>query len=55
MWLNSKQKKFDNKPQISSGNASAESVVAEVATLTRDNKFSFHDVVKNVRDNVICF
>ena len=55
MWLNSNQKKFDNKPQISSGNASAESVVAEVATLTRDNKFSFHDVVKNVRDNVICF
>ena len=55
MWLNSKQKKFDNKPQISSGNASAESVVAEVATLTRDNKFSFHDVVKEVRDNVICF
>ena len=32
--------KSDNKPQISLGNASAESVVAEVATLTKDTKFS---------------
>ena len=31
--LNSKHKRSDNKPQILSGNASAESVVAEVATL----------------------
>ena len=33
LWLNSKGKKSDNKPQILSGNASAESVVAEVGTL----------------------
>ena len=40
LWLNSKHEKSDNKRQISLGNASAESVVAEVATLTKDNKFS---------------
>ena len=33
LWLNSKRKKSDNKPQILSGNALAESVVAEVGTL----------------------
>ena len=36
LWLNSKLEKSDNKPQISLRNASAESVVAEVATLTKD-------------------
>ena len=40
LWQNSKHEKSDNKPQISLGNASAESVVAEVATLTKDTKFS---------------
>ena len=35
LWLNSKHKKSDNKLQISLGNASAESVVAGVATLTK--------------------
>ena len=32
LWLNSKHEKSDNKPQISLGNTSTESVVAEVAT-----------------------
>ena len=54
MWLNSKHEKSDNKPQISLGNASAESV-AGVATLTKDTKFSYHDVVKIVRGNFIGF
>ena len=35
LWLNSKHEKSDNKSQISLGNTSAESVVAEVATLTK--------------------
>ena len=55
LWLNSKHEKSDNKPQISLGNASAESVVAEVATLTKDTKFSYHDVVKVVRGNFVGF
>ena len=54
MWLNSKHEKSDNKPQISLRNASAESI-AGVATLTKDTKFSYHDVVKIVRDNFIGF
>ena len=36
LWLNSKLEKSDNKPQISLRNGSAESVVAGVATLTKD-------------------
>ena len=55
MWLNSKHEKSDNTPQVSLGNFSAESVVAEVATLTKDAKFSYHDVVKVVRGNFIGF
>ena len=55
LWLNSKHKRSDNKPQSSSGNASAESVVTEVATLTRDNKISYHDVVKALRGDFIGF
>ena len=55
LWLNSKHKKSDNKPHISSGNSIDESVVAEVATLTRDNKFSYHNVVKAVRGIFIGF
>ena len=52
LWLNSKHEKSDNKSQISLGNTSAESVLAEVATLTKDTtKFSYHDVVKVVRRN----
>ena len=35
LLLNSKHEKSDNKLQISLGNASAESVVAGVATLTK--------------------
>ena len=54
LWLNSKHIKSDNKPQISLGNASFESDVTEVATLTKD-KFSNHDVVKAVRGNFIGF
>ena len=46
MRLNSKVKRSDNKPQISFRNASAASFVAEVAILTKDNKFSYHDLVK---------
>ena len=53
LWLNSKHEKSDNKPQISLGSASAE--IAEVATLTKDIKFSYHDVVKVVRGNFIGF
>ena len=53
--LNSKHKKSDNKLQISLGNASAESVVAGVATLTKDTKFSYHDVVKIVRVTLLVF
>ena len=49
LWLNSKHEKSDNKPQISLGNTSTESVVAEVATWTKDTKFSYHDVAKVVR------
>ena len=37
------------------GIASAESVVAEVATLTKDNKFSYHNVAEAVRGNFIGF
>ena len=55
MWVNSKHEKSDNTPQVSLGNSSAESVVAEVATLTKDTKFSYHDVVKVVRGNFIGF
>ena len=36
-------------------NASAESVVAEVATLTKDTKFSYHDVAKVVTGNFTGF
>ena len=46
MWLNSKVERSDNKPHISFWNASAASFVAEVAILTKDNKFSYHDLVK---------
>ena len=45
LWLNSKHEKSDNMPQVSLGNSSAESVVAEVATLTNDTKFSYHNVL----------
>ena len=56
LWLNSKHEKSDNKSQISLGNTSAESVVEEVATLTKDTtKFSYHDVVKVVRSSFIGF
>ena len=55
LWLNSKHEKSNNKLQISMGSTSAESVVAEVATLTKDTKFSYHDVVKVVRSNFIGF
>ena len=55
MWVNSKHEKSDNTPQVSLGNSSAESVVPEVATLTKDTKFSYHDVVKVVRGNFIGF
>ena len=54
MWLNSKHEKSDNKPQISLGNASTESV-AGVATLTKDTKFTYRDVVKIVTGNFIGF
>ena len=37
------------------GNASAESAAAEVATFTKDTKFSYHDVVKVVRGSFISF
>ena len=46
LWLNSKVERSDNKPHISFWNASAASFVAEVAILTKDNKFSYHDLVK---------
>ena len=55
LWLNSKHEKPDNKPQISLGNASAEIVVAGIATLTKDTKFSYHNVAKIVRGNFISF
>ena len=55
LWLNSKHEKSGNKPQISLGNTSAESDVVEVVTLTKDTKFSYHDVVKVVRGNFIGF
>ena len=55
LWLNSNHEKSGNKPQISLGNASTESVVAEVATLTKDTKFSYHNIVKVVRGNLIGF
>ena len=55
LWLNSNHEKSGNKPQISLGNASTESVVAEVATLTKDTKFSYHNIVKVVRGNFIGF
>ena len=44
--LNSKHEKSDNKPQISLGNASPESVVAEVATLTKDKSFVIVSMLK---------
>ena len=53
--LNSKHEKSDNKLQISLGNASAESFVAGVATVTKDTKFSYDDVVKIVKGNFIGF
>ena len=46
LWLDSKHEKSDNMCQVSLGNSSAESVIAEVATLTKDTKFSYHNVVK---------
>ena len=52
---NSKHEKSDDEPQISLRNSPAESVVAEVASLTKDNKFSFYDVVEAVRGNFIAF
>ena len=52
---NSKHERSDDEPQISLRNSPAESVVAEVASLTKDNKFSFCDVVKPVRGNFIGF
>ena len=52
LWLNSKHEKSDNKPQILLENASAESIVAEVTTLTKDTNFSYHDVIKVVRRQV---
>ena len=55
LHLNSKHEKSVNKPQISLKNTSAEYFVAEVATLTKDTKFSYHDVVNIFRDNFICF
>ena len=55
LWLNSNHEKSGDKPQISLGNASTESVVAEVATLTKDTKFSYHNIVKVVRGNFIGF
>ena len=47
--------KSDNMPQVSLGNSSAASVVAEVATLTKDTKFSYYDLVKVVRGNLTGF
>ena len=44
--LNSKHEKSGNKPQISLGNASAESVVAEVATLTEDKSLTIVSMLK---------
>ena len=55
LWQNSKHKKFDNKLQIPLGNASAESVVVGVATLSKDTKFSYHNVVKIVRVTLLVF
>ena len=52
---NSKHERSDDEPQISLRNSPAESVVAEVASLAKDNKFSFYDVVKAVRGNFIGF
>ena len=52
LWLNSIHEKSDNKPQILLENASAESIVAEVTTLTKDTNFSYHDVIKVVRRQV---
>ena len=52
---NSKHEKSDDEPQISLRNSPAESVVADVASLTKDNKFSFYDVVEAVRGNFIGF
>ena len=52
LWLNSKHEKSENKPHILLGNPSAESVVAN---LTKDIKFSYHDVVKVVRVNFFGF
>ena len=40
---------------MSAGNGSGESVVAQVATLTIENKFSDHDVVKAVNGTFIFF
>ena len=40
---------------MSTGNGSVESVVPQVASLTIDNKSSYHDVVKAVRGNFIGF
>ena len=42
-------------PRVSLGNSSTESVVSKVATLTKDTKFSYHDVVKVVRGSFIGF
>ena len=54
LWLNLKHEKSDNKPQTSLGNASAESGLAKVSTLTKDTQFSQH-IVKVVRGNFIVF
>ena len=47
--------RLNSKNEKSLGNASAEIVVAGVATLTKDTKFSYHDVVKISRGNFIGF
>ena len=54
LWLNSKHEKSDHKPQISLGDTSAESVVAEIATLTKDTKLVIM-MLKFVRGNFIGF
>ena len=47
--------RLNSKNEKSLGNASAEIVIAGVATLTKDTKFSYHDVVKISRGNFIGF
>ena len=52
LWLNSKHEKSDNKPQISLGNTSAESVVAEV---TKDTKFRYTMLLKLLEATSLVF